>query len=408
MKTASHSLLSLLILLVTIGLTTDANAQQSDSEEEFRRFSVSVQGGITLKNDHSGLQFFRSDLNRSTLRTSNFGGALEYALKPYWTTGLMYGYNTLEGDQDPFDTTIHSIGIKNHFNLNRLYAHHRMVDLINPYLTFAFGYDFFDYESPNVQFDESESFLNFGVGVGFFLTESLEFFTQMDYHIGSNQFDNKRENYYRSLLTKPSAGIRIHFGREGTQRLSSAPPRHRVPVSIQEDLEQARQQLRDAEQRADRYRDETERLERQKEEQQQEYEARIRDLEDCCRELDELRQQLAEAELEGVLAGVNFEFDSSTLLPDAMPILDNAIELLHAHPGVRIEIEGHTCNIGTADYNLGLSERRAESVKQYLIDQGIDENRIQAVGYGESQPVASNDTATGRTMNRRVAIVVLD
>ena len=71
-----------------------------------------------------------------------------------------------------------------------------------------------------------------------------------------------------------------------------------------------------------------------------------------------------------------------------------------------LEVEGHTDSVGTDDYNQSLSERRAESVKSYLIQQGIDRSSITSRGFGESQPVASNDTADGRQRNRRVELVV--
>jgi OOP family OmpA-OmpF porin len=75
---------------------------------------------------------------------------------------------------------------------------------------------------------------------------------------------------------------------------------------------------------------------------------------------------------------------------------------------VRTLIKGHTCNIGTSEYNLGLSKRRASSVQSYLINGGIDAGRLESKGYGESQPVASNATKEGREQNRRVELEVID
>jgi outer membrane protein OmpA-like peptidoglycan-associated protein len=80
--------------------------------------------------------------------------------------------------------------------------------------------------------------------------------------------------------------------------------------------------------------------------------------------------------------------------------------ILASHPDLHIEIEGHTDSVGTDDYNQGLSERRSESVRAYLLQQRIPPTSVEAEGFGESRPVATNDTAAGRQQNRRVELVV--
>ena len=78
------------------------------------------------------------------------------------------------------------------------------------------------------------------------------------------------------------------------------------------------------------------------------------------------------------------------------------------HEKVIVEVAGHTDSIGTEEYNEGLSQRRAQSVLDYLVEQGINASRMTAKGYGESQPIASNDTSEGRAKNRRTELVVLE
>jgi len=107
-----------------------------------------------------------------------------------------------------------------------------------------------------------------------------------------------------------------------------------------------------------------------------------------------------------VLRSVHFDFDKATLKPEAKPILDEAIQVLKREGSVDIIVEGHTDSIGTEEYNLGLSRRRAGTVRTYLVDHGIASSRITAEGMGESKPVASNDTADGRAQNRRVELHV--
>lgn len=107
-----------------------------------------------------------------------------------------------------------------------------------------------------------------------------------------------------------------------------------------------------------------------------------------------------------VLRGVNFDFDKATLRPDATRILDEAVETLKAEPDVEVLIVGHTDSVGSEAYNLKLSERRARAVRDYLVRKGISAARLRVKGMGESQPVASNDTADGRAQNRRVELLV--
>lgn len=108
-----------------------------------------------------------------------------------------------------------------------------------------------------------------------------------------------------------------------------------------------------------------------------------------------------------VLEGVNFDFDKAVIRPQDYPILDQNIVALKEWGDVDVEVEvaGHTCSIGTEEYNLGLSLRRAEAVRDYLVSKGVSADRLIVRGYGESRPVASNDTREGRAQNRRVELV---
>jgi OOP family OmpA-OmpF porin len=102
------------------------------------------------------------------------------------------------------------------------------------------------------------------------------------------------------------------------------------------------------------------------------------------------------------LNGVYFEFDSAKLTADSKAALDDALEILQRHPGMEVEIAGHTDSVGTDEYNQGLSDRRARSVLKYLVEHGASADMLTAKGYGESEPVADNETDEGRARNRRV------
>ncbi|MEM9462434.1 MAG: OmpA family protein [Myxococcota bacterium] len=120
---------------------------------------------------------------------------------------------------------------------------------------------------------------------------------------------------------------------------------------------------------------------------------------------DELPEELAE--LDGVMEGIRFQTAKALILPRSRPRLDRAIDVMKRFPGVRVEISGHTDNRGPHDYNVGLSQRRADAVRNYLVTRGIDASRLQTRGVGPNEPVASNNTKRGRARNRRIEFHVI-
>ena len=107
-----------------------------------------------------------------------------------------------------------------------------------------------------------------------------------------------------------------------------------------------------------------------------------------------------------VFEDVHFDFDRYSLRPEATRALDEAIKAMQENPTLRIQIEGHTCNIGTAEYNLALGDRRANSVRDYLTSRGIGADRLGTVSYGEERPKHDNAREETRRLNRRAALVV--
>jgi outer membrane protein OmpA-like peptidoglycan-associated protein len=105
-----------------------------------------------------------------------------------------------------------------------------------------------------------------------------------------------------------------------------------------------------------------------------------------------------------ILSGVNFETGKAILLPESQGILDQVAQSLVDNPDVNVEVGGHTDNTGRTATNVRLSEARANAVRDYLIEKGVDGGRITAKGYGQENPVADNATAAGRAANRRVEL----
>ena len=102
------------------------------------------------------------------------------------------------------------------------------------------------------------------------------------------------------------------------------------------------------------------------------------------------------------LDGVTFNTGSSEVLAESFERLDSVVEFMTYKESARIEISGHSDNVGAAKKNKALSEKRAQAVRNYLIEKGIDGGRIEAIGYGDERPTASNDTEEGRLKNRRI------
>ena len=106
-----------------------------------------------------------------------------------------------------------------------------------------------------------------------------------------------------------------------------------------------------------------------------------------------------------VVKGVRFDYKKWDVKPQFNTNLDNIINILKKTPGLKIRVEGHTDNIGSKKYNLDLSKKRAQAIKDYLVGKGIDQSRITSVGHGLSKPIAGNDTKKGRALNRRAELI---
>lgn len=103
---------------------------------------------------------------------------------------------------------------------------------------------------------------------------------------------------------------------------------------------------------------------------------------------------------------VLFDFDKSNIKPEAGAILDRLIAFMNENKDQKANLSGHTDSVGTDAYNLKLSERRTNSVRDYVVKKGVDSGRVSGQGFGESKPIADNKTAEGRSKNRRVEIKV--
>jgi OOP family OmpA-OmpF porin len=117
-------------------------------------------------------------------------------------------------------------------------------------------------------------------------------------------------------------------------------------------------------------------------------------------------QQPAPGTKLGTIGNAFFDFNRAEVKPgDGEDVLSNVVKTMKDNPGLKVLVEGHTDSVGSEDYNLRLSERRANAVRDYIVRQGVDAARITTRGAGEARPVASNDTAAGRAENRRAEVI---
>lgn len=125
------------------------------------------------------------------------------------------------------------------------------------------------------------------------------------------------------------------------------------------------------------------------------------------KQTEKIKKEVVEELLQTIdLSGITFLFDSNEITPKGRLILSDVVSILKKHPEFNVVIEGHTDNAGDDALNLHLSQQRAQSVLAYLNNNGIQAGRLTAKGFGESSPIASNDSVEGRAQNRRIEFVV--
>jgi len=134
--------------------------------------------------------------------------------------------------------------------------------------------------------------------------------------------------------------------------------------------------------------------------------AAARQADDLQRQIDALQAKVTDRGLVLTLGDVLFASGRAELKVGAASNLDRLVAFLNQNPNRNVEIEGHTDSIGADDYNQGLSQRRADSVRSFLVQQGISGSRLSASGMGEHHPVTENESASGRQQNRRVEIII--
>ncbi|PWN05510.1 SPOR domain-containing protein [Rhodohalobacter mucosus] len=192
---------------------------------DYSRFSISLQGGVTLGYPEDVNRVFGSNYNLFTQPSNNFGADIQYAISPLWTTGFGYRFNSVEGLEDGgFNTRIHSVVFKNILNFNRIFRRNRASEWLNPYLILGLEHDFFQYRLDDTRISGNESALLGGLGLSARLHHRFELFSQYEVKLSNNKLDNMNQGFPFDQVGMVTAGIRIKLGSRDSKPLRLAPP----------------------------------------------------------------------------------------------------------------------------------------------------------------------------------------
>jgi OmpA-OmpF porin, OOP family len=288
----------------------------------------------------------------------SFGLGLGYDINANWTIEGVAHYTDTETDVGNVDVEAYRYGLDAIFHLLPEY---RLV----PYLVGGIGAITYNPENDST---ETSALLNAGVGLEYFLTDSFALRADVRKMMAFDDFSDNGKDLHWSY----AVGATLLFGGEKKQ-----PPPEPAPAPAPPAPAPAPVVVPDTD--GDGVND---------------------DLDKCP---DTPKGATVDERGCWVIgATVLFDLNKYNLKPDAIDDLDNIVGILNQNKNLKIEIEGHTCNLGSVAHNQKLSERRAGSVESYFIEKGVSKDRLSTVGYGLSMPAASNDTEEGRVKNRRV------
>ncbi|MEM7017105.1 MAG: OmpA family protein [Pseudomonadota bacterium] len=246
--------------------------------------------------------------------------------------------------------------------------------------------------------------------------EHLAYLAEQEVNIAVLAAERKDADQMTEKLVKMRDELRLKAReKEAEKARMEAEKRAREAEMAREQAEMERRQAELERQRTEEAKAQAEQSAREAQEAKAEAEQKAKEAEEALARARELEQQLAELQAKQTdrgmvltLGDVLFETGKANLVEGAARNLDKLVEFLKENEDRQLLIEGHTDNVGGAEYNMRLSERRADAVKSALVGTGVGDTRISTKGYGETLPVASNDSESGRQQNRRVEIVILN
>ena len=404
----------LIILIAATALAfSNVNAQES---EEPNRLSIGLMGGATIGHMNIGTEY-----------NPTFGLNLRYAFNPDFAlqTNFLFGKFTTNDDDDnlldrTFENSYATASMNSQIGLLSLLGSDS--ERVNVYANVGLGLIFNDVTtnllsnavSPETEetfsgenHSETAMFASFGTGVRVNVAKKIDLFAQYDYNISNSDIIDGHRTHTRTLIDQNrrnpdswsaiTAGVQIKFGSSDTDA-----DWHRYTPGIDMsafNLLEAR--IAGLESRVDH---QDSRID-QNEDLVRALQARMDEFDEKLANLHVLINERPSVELT-MGSDILFALDSAVIRESAKPTLAEIARALLNNSDKNLEVTGHTCDLGSNSYNQGLSERRAEAVKQYLVGSGINADRIVTVGRGEVQPLVPNTSEQARSLNRRVELVI--
>lgn len=399
-------LVTALLFLGYLMFTTPAVfAQDTDTSgtiEPMNRWGIGLQGGLAT-----------GGMDIDTKATGVFGGNIRYSFNPMISIqgNVLFG-EFVSGDVDcncfdpSFDNSYTNINLQGHLNMFPFLSKENAPDNFKIYSLLGFGVIQNDVsaevENPKPGFEhvipedntDSALYFQFGLGTRIKLSERVDLFSQFEYNMsGVDKMDGFRNSHLTGLDLRDgrndhfinfTAGLQFKFGSSDRKHAdwhwpTPVPPPPAVIPEPEEPVEEPEERNK------------------------------MDELYDALKDMEDAEvEQMGDRVLITFNNAVLFDFDSSVLKPQAILSLDQLLQEVTGadSENLRLTIVGHTCNIGTHEYNQGLSERRAASVTNYLTGKGFDWTRVISAGRGETEPKFDNSTREGRVKNRRVEIMI--
>lgn len=411
MKT--HYKLLLVVLLLPLMVATTANAQDENQVPD--KLSIGILGGIT-----------QGHMNIGTEYNPTFGFNLRYAANPTFAVQTNFSFGTMTTNPDDnnyfereFENSYITTSMSGQIDILRLLGSES--ENVKLYTSVGLGLIFNDVttdlnnrepsnwtEYIGEDHTEPAMFATFGPGLRFNLGRRIDLFAEYNYYISNSEiidgFRTRPEldiDLHRRTpdnWSAVTAGIQIKFG---SSDKDADWHEYNPNWASQDDINRLDNRINDLD---DRVADNTSRLD-----EHQDYlemlEERMDEFEERLSRLEELVQEQSKTQLT-IGSDILFAFDSSVIRESAKPTLAKVVRALAKNPDESLYVAGHTCDIGTEEYNQGLSERRAAAVKEYLVKSGISEDRITTEGFGETDPLVPNENEAARKLNRRVELTI--
>lgn len=409
--------------LITFGSVVAQENAEPDAVKEYSRWSFAIKGGINqfriqrnsmavLSDDSERVPFF---INRSSWQAPVL--QVEYSATPYYGIGLEAGYY----DYSRYNFKGHTIDavLNSSFNLSNLVSPLRrgFWSKTALYANFGMGVGFYSYKDndQNVQSEDNSYSPLFtgGFNVDYNFTPVLALILEGQYRfythdgLGGKFGADGSQGAYNNDAFLVNIGLRFKFGANSNDHTRNATVKDYFA-----DLYQVVPNDEGLKQRVDAIEQGLKDLDQDMKNLEPKVDKNTNDLDQLKRDLQRMQNDLVNANktVSASFDNIHFAFSSSAIdgnnqldKPNSFEVLNNIAAILKANAsGSKIKITGHTDAIGTDAYNQALSLDRAMSVKDYLVGKGIPASDITVTGMGEKQPVATNDTSTGRAQNRRV------